>query len=116
MPFKDPNNFGLIEALILGLFAATGGLLGYLMRTIDQDEKPNFYKGMVEFFASGFVGVIGMLLCKAFEFDVIWAGVICGVFGWMGAKSSIVLITNALRRKLGVSRDEPRADGQSTDK
>lgn len=43
-----------------------------------------------------------MLCCKALNIDILWSGVIVGVFGWLGAEASIVMLAGLLRRKLGI--------------
>lgn len=92
----------LEECIFFGLFAATGGLLAYILRQLNHEKKPQLYRALAEFFSSGFVGILAMLLCKALDLDWRWSGLIVGVFGWMGAETSIATLSKAIRRKLGL--------------
>ncbi|QMV29682.1 hypothetical protein [Vibrio phage vB_VnaS-AQKL99] len=97
------ERLALVQSLLLTLFAALGGLLSYLMRTLNHDEKPRLSRAFVETFSSAFVGILAIMACRAFHIDVLWSGVIVGVFGWLGAEASIVILTGLVRKKLGVN-------------
>lgn len=111
MPFKDPNNLSLLEIVVFGGFAAIGGLLAYVLRVLNNDEKPTWGRAVLEALSSGFVGLIAMLACKALGLDWKWSGVIVGVFGWLGAEASIAILAKLIRGKLGIDpsylKDEP---------
>jgi hypothetical protein len=102
MSFRDPNNISLLETILFGLFAAAGGLLAYVLRTLNMEERPKWFRGLVEALASGFIGLIAMLACKAMGLDWRWSGAVVGVFGWLGAETSIMLLTKLVRTKLGI--------------
>lgn len=102
MPFRDPSNIGLIETVVMGLFASIGGLLAYILRTLNKEEKPSWFRGLIEALASGFVGLITMLACNALELDWRWSGVVVGVFGWLGAETSIAVLARIVRKQLGI--------------
>lgn len=97
------ERLAVIQSLLLTGFAALGGLLSYLMRVLNRDEKPRAYRAFVETFSSAFVGILAILACKALNLDVLWSGIIVGVFGWLGAEASIVILTGLVRKKLGVN-------------
>ena len=105
MPFRDPNNVGIWEIVIFGFIAAVGGLLGYLMRALNNNWKITYGRAAVECASSGFVGILAMLACKALDIDWMWSGVIVGVFGWLGAEASIAVFTKLVRKKLGIHND-----------
>lgn len=92
----------VVESIVFAAFAGLGGLLSYLLRSLNRDQKPSLSKSIVETLSSGFVGVLAMLCCKALNIDILWSGVIVGVFGWLGAEASIVMLAGLLRRKLGI--------------
>lgn len=69
--------------------ASLGGVLGYIMRALDQDQRPSLFRSIMEGVAAGFAGVILLLLCQALEVDEKMIGVIVGVGGWLGASATI---------------------------
>ncbi len=92
----------IARTAIFVAFATIGGLLAYLMRTLNNAEKPILARAIVEGLSSGFVGLIAMLLCKAMGLSWEWSGVVVGVFGWLGAETSIMMLSKAVRKKLGI--------------
>lgn len=100
------GRFSIMELVIFGSFAGLGGILSYLMRTLNRNETPKLSKTVVEGLSSAFVGVLAMLICKAFNLDWVWCGVIVGVFGWVGAEASIALLSALIRKRLGVTTDD----------
>ncbi len=93
------------EALFFVSVAAVGGVLGYLMRAFNRGEERRWDRAGLEMMASGFIGFLAMLACKAVELDWHWAGVVVGVLGWLGAEASIVLLSNLIRNRLGIRND-----------
>lgn len=83
-------------------FAAFAGLIGYVMRTMDDGLPLEWQAALINFFGSAFVGTLAFLLCQAMALQAEWTGVIVGVFGWLGAKVSIQMLENAVRQKLGL--------------
>lgn len=104
-------NFEEIPTWIRGVFyagfAALGGSMGYVMRSIDGNQKVNAWRAAMEGFAAGFVGVIVLLTCQAMVVSEAWTGVIVGVSGWLGANVTIRLLEGLVRKKLGVSSPTP---------
>lgn len=108
MDSPDPNKLDIIRTAIFVAFAAVGGCLAYLMRTLNKSEKPILARGFVEGLSSGFVGLIAMLMCKALGLSWEWSGVVVGVFGWLGAETSIMMLSKAVRQKLGIDDGNER--------
>ena len=97
------------------LLAAVGGTLGYLMRTIRRGKRVRLTLCGLEACASGFVGYLIFLLCRAMKIDDNWVGPIVGVFGWVGASSSIRLLERVVNKKLGLGDDKDvAATGERT--
>lgn len=96
------SEFDIIEVLSFAGFSSLGGLLGYLMRQHTRNQKITFTRAVLEAVASGFVGVIAMFLCYAINLPWYWSGVIVGVLSWLGAEASILVISRAVRAKLGL--------------
>ena len=93
----------IIETVLFSSFAAIGGMLSYLMRTLNKEQKPLLTKSVVETLSSAFVGLLAMLVCKALALDWYWSGVIVGVFGWVGAEASIAMLSGVIRKRLGIN-------------
>lgn len=102
----------VIETIIFGTFAAIGGGLSYIIRTLNKDETPRLLRGTVEALSSAFVGLIAMLACQELGLNYGWSGVVVGVFGWLGAEASIVVLAKLVRNKLGLSNDSINSKGQ----
>jgi hypothetical protein len=96
----------LSEIFIFGGFAAMGGILAYLLRTLDEGGGPKAWRALVEALSSGFIGLIAMLACDALGVDWRWSGVVVGVFGWLGAEASIVFVIRIVKSKLGLRSDD----------
>lgn len=90
------------------LLAAFGGLLGYLMRTLDKGHRVSYGRALIESASAGFVGGLVTLACMAMKLDPLWSGVIVGVFGWLGATASIRFLETMIFKRLGITRNEVR--------
>ena len=108
MPWRMPENIVWVEILAFGGFAAIGGLLAYVLRELNNGTTPTFLRAIVEALSSGFVGLLAMMACKALGLDWWWSGVIVGVFGWLGAESSIMLLIRVVRNRLGIANNDNR--------
>ena len=82
--------------------AAFAGLLGHIMRSMNERRAITWPRTLVETLASGFIGFLTVLLCRASGVSYEWMGFIAGVFGWLGAAATMVLFERAVRRKLGL--------------
>lgn len=101
---EDPWNSWWLKAIGYGLFAAFGGLMGHLLRTIDDDKKVNWRRAMLEGAAAGFVGLLVLLVCQAMDLSEQWTGVIVGVSGWLGANATIRMLESVVLKKLGIDK------------
>ena len=84
--------------IVLVALAAVGGFLGSIFRALDSDGKIVWFVIVVETFASAFSGVIVMLLCQAVGLSAQWTGVIVGVCGWFGGRTTMVWLERRVRR------------------
>lgn len=100
----DPWSLAWLRAVAYTLFAAFGGVMGHLMRTIDKKEKVSWGRASVEGAAAGFVGLIVLLICGAMALGEQWTGVIVGVSGWLGANATIRMLEGMVRKKLGIEQ------------
>jgi hypothetical protein len=101
---------GWWQAAAYSFFAATAGVLGYVMRTMDNGARPSFWRAVVEGTSAGFVGLLAMWLCQAAGLSQQWTAVTVGVCGWLGATASIQMLQRFVWAKFGLDRshgDEP---------
>ncbi|MEO8993215.1 MAG: phage holin family protein [Rhodanobacter sp.] len=98
-----PGGWSFWQFVSYPIFAAVGGLLGYLLRTLDAGLRVSKWRAVIESLGAGFVGEIVLLMCKALGLGWQWTGVMTGVCGWLGATVSIRLLEKVVRKKLGVA-------------
>lgn len=80
-----------------------GGVLGYIMRSLDSGQKPSLSRSLVEGTAAGFAGVLIILLCRVAGIGEEMTGVIVGIGGWLGASATIRKLEPFVFRKIGGS-------------
>jgi len=111
MELPPPHGqFSVWQMLLYPVFAAFGGLLGYVLRAMDAGAAVSVWRAVVEALSAGFVGVLVMLICEATHLNAQWTGVMVGVCGWLGATASIRMLERIVRGKLGAT-----ASGGTTD-
>lgn len=99
------------KACAFVMLAAIGGMLGYVMRTLDNAGVPlKWSRTLLEGFASGFVGMLVMLLCHVLGFNDQWTGVVVGVMGWLGANVSIRILESKVLKQLGLSKNKKESE------
>lgn len=108
---EDPNLFPWwVKYSSYAALASFGGFMGALLRA-QHDGKPFSWKRvLIEAVASGFVGLLVMLVCNELQFSERWTGVIVGVFGWLGANASIVMLEQMIYKKIGLSKPNGAPD------
>lgn len=84
-------------AFFLVLLAIVGGLIGSLVRMIEAKEKIKWVVVLIETLASGFTGVIVVLLCSYLDLDIRLTGVIVGVCGWVGGRTAMLWLEKRVR-------------------
>lgn len=97
-----------VTTAALTVLAAVGGAFGYTLRAQDKGDVFSWRKLIVQFFSSGFVGFLVVLLCRAIGIDSLWMGPIVGVFGWMGATVTIQVLERFVYDRLGIDRPEDK--------
>lgn len=98
----DPFSIWWIKAATYALFAAFGGAMGHLVRSIHNNQKISWTRSLVEASAAGFVGILVLFACQAMNLSEQWTGLIVGVCGWLGASTTIAMLENVVRKKLGI--------------
>lgn len=100
-PSNDPNWW--IRFIGYALFAAGGGTVGHILRTMDGDKPIRWRVAFAQGVGAGFVGVLVLLACQALNLSEQWTGLTVGVCGWMGANATIVILEKLVFKKLGLS-------------
>lgn len=102
-----------LRSLSYCAFSALGGMLGFLMRAHNKQEKINYGRCALEGLGAAFVGMLVLLVCEAMKLSPQWTGVIVGVCGWLGATATIVMLENVVRNKLGLAEKPPESNSES---
>lgn len=100
----DPNLTEWLKLLAYAAFAAVGGFIGSVFRTIDKRQKLNLGRSTIEGIAASFVGCLIYFMCQAFNLSDSWTGVIVGLSGWMGASASVGLLEAVVYKKFGIEK------------
>lgn len=95
------------KLFIYAAFAGIGGFLAHIVKCLENNSPISWLKCIVAAFASGFVGILMVLLCTILKLDMAWTGLLVGMSGWIGAEATIQLISAIVRRKLGVDQNKP---------
>lgn len=89
------------------LLAVIGGVLGYLMRALENGHKPSLMRSVLEGTAAGFTGLLLLLLCQVSGIGPEMTGVIVGIGGWLGASATIRKIEPLVFKPLGGQHGTP---------
>lgn len=107
----DPEDKGrLLQAVAIVALATVGGLLGYLSRASDSGERVTFGQMALKAGSAGFCGCLVFFACQWSGLDWLATGILAGLAGWMGAEATIQVLTNQVRKRLGLDREENRDD------
>lgn len=100
--FPEDHEWWLRPLTYVGL-ATSGGMLGHLMRSLDSSTKIIWWHTLLKGFAAGFVGLLVFFLCQALKLEELWTAVVVGVFGWLGADATIIILEKVILKKLGIT-------------
>ena len=87
-----------LSTVLFILLACAGGMLGAVVRMVDGKEKINWFIVTIETAASGFSGFIVMLLCQQLTLNLQWTGIIVGVCGWVGGRTTMLWLEKRVRK------------------
>lgn len=105
---ENPWDSWIVRALAYVSLSTIGGIIGYILRSMENRKKILISHLLARAAGSMFAGFIILLLCQAMALDYIWTGVVVGLFGWLGADVSIKLVETFVFKKLGIeSKVEP---------
>lgn len=88
----------LYEYAVQAALAATGGLIGALMR----DEPGGWPHVLLGAVGAGFVGLLMAHMCHAFGLSDDLTFVCVGVAGWLGAERTITYLEKILAKRLNI--------------
>ncbi|SEO76576.1 LydA holin phage, holin superfamily III [Luteibacter sp. UNC138MFCol5.1] len=100
---EDPNQ-GWLQGVAFAAFAMLAGVLGRVVRDMNENHPVKFWPTCVQGLASGFVGLLVMWLCQIAGLSLQWTAVTVGVSGWLGAEASIQVIQRLVWKQLGLNR------------
>lgn len=106
----DPFSVWYVKVTAYATFAAFGGFLGHILRTINRNEPIRWGVAAAEGLGAGFVGILVYLACQAMNVPEGWTGVIVGVCGWLGASATIAMLEALVRKRLGIDGSPSDAD------
>jgi hypothetical protein len=98
----DPRIMWWFQAFAYAAFAAFGGFMGHLVRTLENGKPISWGRACLESASAGFVGLIVLMMCQAMGLSMQWTGVIVGMAGWLGASATIRLVERVAYKKLGI--------------
>lgn len=104
--YKMPSGDEILLMLLWIFLAGYGGAMSYLMRSVERNEKPKFWRAMLEFGTAVSIGTVIMLLCAAMEWSTLWTGVVVSASGWIGAKGVVSIIEAIVLKRAGLTRDD----------
>lgn len=108
----NPPPLDWIRLLAVSAFAAVGGAIGAVLRSMDAKESLSFTRALIEFMAAGFVGTLTGLLCDAWGLSVGWTAFIAGTFGMVGARAAVQVLQRVVWAKLGLNRSSRDGNAQ----
>lgn len=100
IPPPDENWY---DTFAIVCIAGIAGLLGHLMRSMNERRAVTWPRSLIETLASGFIGFLTVKLCRATGVPYEWMGFAAGVLGWLGAATSMVLFERSVRKRLGLN-------------
>lgn len=90
------------------IFGVAGGMIGYATREQQKSHKIIWGRALLEGLASGFIGILVLLLSLEMGFSMLWAGFLVGVFGWIGATASIGVFNRIIASRAGFEMPETK--------
>lgn len=94
------------KIIIFAVLAFLGGSLGYTMRTLDANEKPVWWKVLLEGVSAVFFAVITGLICMEQNISFGWSSAIIGTTSWIGSRATFIIIRAVTFKKLGIEPEK----------
>lgn len=94
------------KIIVFAVLAFLGGSLGYTMRTLDANEKPVWWKVLLEGVSAVFFAVITGLVCMEQNISFGWSSAIIGTTSWIGSRATFIIIRAVTFKKLGIEPEK----------
>ena len=104
MQVPGPLDHWWVKAIAFTVLAIIAGAVGHLFRTFESGEKISATIVLIKTLAAGVTGFLMYLLCLALNFNDIWSGIIVGVFGWLGADTTISVLKGFVYNMMKVDK------------
>ncbi|WP_092296339.1 phage holin family protein [Pseudomonas sp. NFIX28] len=92
--------------------AATGGVLGHMMRKLSSNQQINVGETLLQGVGAAFAGYLVLLGCRSLNVSSDVSGVVIGLCGWLGADATLMLLQSYIYKKLKLERIEERNDSE----
>lgn len=106
MLFSHDPKWDWSKIIIFAVLAFLGGSLGYTMRTLDANEKPVWWKVLLEGVSAVFFAVITGLICMEQNISFGWSSAIIGTTSWIGSRATFIIIRAVTFKKLGIEPEK----------
>jgi hypothetical protein len=100
-----------LKSWIYIVIAATGGVLGHLMRRFGTGQKISIGETILQGVGAAFSGYLVLLGCRSLAVPSDVSGVVIGLCGWLGADATLMLLQSYIYKKLNIGKLEGR-DGE----
>lgn len=87
---------------VIAALSCFGGVMGYIMRSIDSGESIHPARVLLEGLASIFFGIVIGMLCMEYKFSLYWTLAIVSVTAWLGARTTIKALEPLIMSRFGV--------------
>jgi urea transporter len=91
------------------IFAAVGGIIGYLIRS----ESINARDFIIETLGAGFMGLLVAMACTAYNLSTPITGVLVGVSALAGARATLTAMERLIKRRLNLPETSDEANGKA---
>jgi hypothetical protein len=113
--YKAPEGFDVFTACLCLALAGFGGLMSYLMRTLDAGKVPTWPRALLEGASATFIGMLIYLVCAALKWDSLWTGAMAGLSGWIGAATSSRILEVVILKRFGLSSEQIKQLQENSD-
>lgn len=106
MLFSPDPKWDWNKIIVFAVLAFLGGSLGYTMRTLDANEKPVWWKVLLEGVSAVFFAVITGMVCMEQNISFGWSSAIIGTTSWIGSRATFIIIRAVTFKKLGIELEK----------